>query len=434
MQANAHVAREVHRLGYGAGMQTLRSWQAKVFIATWLAYAAYYFSRKPFFVAKALLEETYGWDTATLGALGAVYLVTYTIGQFLAGGIGTARGPRALLVGGMFATAMANLALGWANTTGTFALFMGINGLAQATGWAGGVGTMAAWFKREQRGTIMGFWATNFQVGGVLATGAAAFMLDAYGLQYAFMAGSWVTLMAWGVVLLWQRDTPEAVGHSLHAEDSSTGEVGGGEPEEDERWTSRLIINIGLIGLFYFFVKFIRYALWSWAPYLLSTEYGLDIDDAGYLSVVFDAAGIAGVIVAGVLSDRLFNGRRTTVSVLFLIAMVASCALLASLGRSELLWFGISLGLIGFSLYGPDALMSGAGAMDVGSRRQAVAAAGIINGMGSCGAVVQEFVLGTVLKSTGSETVFLILLASAMFAVLCLLGLLLRNRMGLADV
>ena len=181
-------------------------------------------------------------------------------------------------------------------------------------------------------------------------------------------------------------------------------------------------------------MKFIRYALWSWAPYLLSTEYGLDIDDAGYLSVVFDAAGIAGVIVAGVLSDRLFNGRRTTVSVLFLIAMVASCALLASLGRSELLWFGISLGLIGFSLYGPDALMSGAGAMDVGSRRQAVAAAGIINGMGSCGAVVQEFVLGTVLKSTGSETVFLILLASAMFAVLCLLGLLLRNRMGLADV
>ena len=90
--------------------------------------------------------------------------------------------------------------------------------------------------------------------------------------------------------------------------------------------------------------------------------------------------------------------------------------------------------MIGFSLYGPDALMSGAGAMDVGSPRQAVAAAGIINGMGSCGAVLQEFVMGNVLKTAGPEMVFLILLASAMMAVVCLLMLLARNRMGFADV
>ena len=412
-------------------MTTLKSWQARVFVATWLAYAAYYFSRKPFFLAKSLLENDYGWDTATLGMLGSVYLIAYTVGQFAAGGIGTARGPRVLLVGGMFVTAVANMALGWANNTWTFALFMAINGMAQATGWAGGVGTMASWFKREQRGTVMGFWSTNFQVGGVLASGFAAYMLDAYGVKTAFMAGSWVTLMAWAVVLLWQRNEPADVGLSL---DDAAGDSASSDDGDADRWTSRLVINIGLIGLFYFFVKFIRYALWSWAPYLLNTEYGLDIDDAGYLSVVFDAAGIAGVIAAGFLSDRLFNGRRTTVSVLFLVAMTLSCGLLASLGRSELLWFGISLGLIGFSLYGPDALMSGAGAMDVGSRRQAVAAAGIINGMGSCGAVFQEFVLGTVLKTGTAETVFAILFASAILAVVCLLALLARNRMGLADV
>lgn len=413
-------------------MTALRSWQARVFAATWLAYAAYYFSRKPFYAAKPLLERELGWDTGTLGMLGAVYLIAYTVGQFAAGGIGSRRGPRFLLVAGMFVTAGANLLLGFTESLWAFALFMGLNGLAQATGWAGGVGTMASWFKREQRGTVMGFWATNFQVGGVVATGLAAYMLKTYGLGWGFMAGSWVTLFAWAVVLFWQRDRPEDVGLSLddaaeHAEDS-------GADEAEGVWSGQLIVNIGLIGAFYFFVKFIRYALWSWAPYLLNTEYGLDIDDAGYLSVVFDAAGIAGVIVAGFVSDRLFRGKRSVVSILFLLAMVGSCALLATLGRSELLWFGLSLGLIGFSLYGPDALMSGAGAMDVGSKRQAVAAAGIINGMGSCGAVLQEFALGAVLESSGSSTVFAILLLSAVLAVVCLGLLVVRGRLGLADV
>jgi len=114
--------------------------------------------------------------------------------------------------------------------------------------------------------------------------------------------------------------------------------------------------------------------------------------------------------------------------------MVGSCVLLATLGRTDLLWFSLSLALIGFSLYGPDALMSGAGAMDVGSRRQAVAAAGVINGMGSAGSVLQDIVLGSVLETSGSGTVFAILLASALCALACLGALLVRNRRGLADL
>ncbi|MFT6146192.1 MAG: hypothetical protein ACJAZO_002797 [Myxococcota bacterium] len=78
--------------------------------------------------------------------------------------------------------------------------------------------------------------------------------------------------------------------------------------------------------------------------------------------------------------------------------------------------------------------LEGASAVDVGSRRQAVAAARIINGMGSCDAVVRESVLGTLFESAGSETVFLILLVSAMLTVVCLVGRLLRYWMCLADV
>ena len=49
---------------------------------------------------------------------------------------------------------------------------------------------------------------------------------------------------------------------------------------------------------------------------------------------------------------------------------------------------------MGFALFGPDSLLSGVGAIDVGSKRKAVLAAGIVNGVGSLGAVLQEEIIG----------------------------------------
>ena len=96
--------------------------------------------------------------------------------------------------------------------------------------------------------------------------------------------------------------------------------------------------------------------------------------------------------------------------------------------------FAVCMTLIGFTLYGPDALMSGAGAMDVGSAKKAVVAAGVINGMGSFGGVLQEVVLGRVLKGGDASQVFAVLLGSALLGGLCLGVLLLRNRAGTADM
>jgi len=382
-----------------------------------------------------MLTSELGWEPSALGLLGSAYLVAYTLGQFVAGAVGTAYGPRVLLVVGMVLTAGVNMSLGFTDNYATFGVLLAVNGLAQATGWSGGVGTMAAWFPRRTRGTVMGFWATNFQVGGVLATAMAAFLLERVGLQGAFLYTSWVTLASWALVLLWQRNRPEDVGLSLDAEPADDAEDPGRVvPAADAPWTRALVTNVVLVGAFYFFIKFIRYALWSWTPYLLNTEFGMAIDDAGYLSTAFDAAGIVGVIVAGVLSDRLFRGRRAAISFWFVAAMAGSCLLLVTYGGTSLTTFGISIALIGFFLYGPDALMSGAGAMDMGSPRQAVAAAGIINGMGSCGAVLQDPVLGWVLERYASAGVFALLLVSAMGAAASLSVVLLRNRMGVADL
>ena len=61
-------------------------------------------------------------------------------------------------------------------------------------------------------------------------------------------------------------------------------------------------------------------------------------------------------------------------------------------------------------------------------------AAGIINGLGAVGSVVQEFILGSILDSSGAGTVFSILLVSAVFAAIFLFLVLLRNKTGKADL
>ncbi len=408
----------------------LRQWRWRVFAATWLCYAGFYFCRKPFYIAKAGLADELHFGATELGTIGTAYLVAYAVGQFVAGGLGLRWGPRVLLLGGMAVSLGVNVAFGFGNSYATFLSLMVLNGLAQATGWSGNVATMANWFHRRERGTVMGLWATNFQAGGVMANTFAAWVLGAYGWRESFFAGSLVLAGVWAFFLFNQRNTPQDLGLGA-VEDPD------GEPEDGSGgWSRDVVINVALVGAFYFFLKLIRYALWSWAPFFLEKNFGLAGDDAGYLSTLFDVFGIVGVVVAGVLSDRLFRGRRARISLFFLIGLVVATAALYTIGGASPLAFGVCLSLVGFALYGPDALMTGAGAVDVGSRQKAALAAGIINGCGSLGPIVQELVIGKLYDDGGGNLgpILALLLGSASASLAFMVVILLRNRAGKADL
>jgi sugar phosphate permease len=80
--------------------------------------------------------------------------------------------------------------------------------------------------------------------------------------------------------------------------------------------------------------------------------------------------------------------------------------------------FVVLLGLIGFTAMGPDSLVSGACAMDAGTRNQAALAAGIINGLGSVGPIVQEPVIGWLKQTAGVNSVFLLLVGVVLVTTL----------------
>jgi sugar phosphate permease len=171
------------------------------------------------------------------------------------------------------------------------------------------------------------------------------------------------------------------------------------------------VASIVAMGLIYFGFKFLRYALDSWSALILGEHFGLSVSFAAYFSTAFDWVGFLGVLVAGYWSDRIPGSRRTPVIFWMTCGCLAATTAMWMVGLTSPALFILLLGLIGFMAMGPDSLLSGAGAMDVGSRRQAAVAAGVINGLGSIGPVVQEPAIGWLKQTRGLGAVFALLVA-----------------------
>lgn len=421
-----------------------RSWRTKVFASTWLSYVGFYFCRKPFSATKAAIGLETGWSATTLGDIWAAYLVAYALGQFVAAGMGARLGPRRNVLLGMAISIAVTVAMGLTLSVPVLMGLVALNGLAQATGWSGNVGTMAGWFHKHERGRIMGLWSNCFTVGALTSGWVMAWVLgmhakgEAAPWRLCFFVGASVLSLVWVQFFALQRNKPEDVGldpvkdpigEGEEAAPSSEGASaeGGFMGLSRSAWT-----NLLLIAGFYFFAKFIRYSMWSWAAYFLQKNYGLTGASANVYATAFDLMGIPGVFVTGWLSDRFFGSRRAGVALLMVLAMTGITALLTIFGSVSVGVFAVLLGLVGFTLYGPDAILSGAGAMDVGSRRNATFATAMISGGGSLGAVVQELVIARMYDSKHGElgSVFVLLFGSAALASLFCAALVWRNRQG----
>lgn len=413
-----------------------KRWRIIIFASTWLTYAGFYFCRQPFFVVKKALGDSLALDPVTLSNIGTAYLIAYALGQFVNGWIGKKTGSRILVLCGLGLTLLSNAVFGMSNSFWTICLFMVINGFAQSAGWPGTVGNLAYWFHRKERGTVLGFWATCYQLGGVAAKAFAAYLLGRWGWHSSFFGGAIVVLLVWICVLIFQRNRPEDAGLPGLIEK----EEGGDNHESNKKgggWTREVITTIFLLGLVYFCIKFLRYAFWSWTPYFMCDTFGMKGSDAGYLSTLFDLGGFLGVVFAGVLSDRLFKGKRSQIALFMAIGLVLSCFYLWHFASQSVLLFTVGTFIIGFMLYGPDSLASCTGAIDVGSTKGAVLAAGIINGMGSLGPILQEKTIGYLLKSSAEKCgkadlsgILALLLSAAVVATLLLGVLYYRARKG----
>ena len=415
----------------------LRRFRAELFAATWGSYFGFYVVRKIYAVVKRPLKDQFGLDDVHVAYPWTIFLITYMLGQFLAAWLGRHMQSRRILLYGMSVAAGCNVVFGWlveshgASAYTWMCITMGIHGFAQATGWPHNVGLFANWTRRAERGTLFGIWGTCYQVGAIVGKWLAAFLLGWAGMAWSYFGASIVLLALTVLFAFWARERPQSVGLSLEDSDEAdvahrpTGAVANDQPEPLPRGWLESIVAMGVI---YFGFKFLRYALDSWSALILSDQFAMSSTLAGYWSAVFDWIGFLGVITAGFWSDRI-GARRTPVIFMMTLACLVFTFLLWFVGLRSPAFFIVLLGLIGFTAMGPDSLLSGCCAMDAGNRRQAALAAGVINGLGSIGPIVQEPVIGWLKQHVGVSAVFLLLLGVVSVTTVGT-GLLARHERG----
>ena len=144
---------------------------------------------------------------------------------------------------------------------------------------------------------------------------------------------------------------------------------------------------VWLLGLSFFGVKLARYSVLFWGTVFIAESLGESTLVSAITSAAFPIGGVAGVILTGQLSDRLFQSRRIPVTIFSLVLGIAVLVAAVSRPITSLWVMGAFFFLLGFFLMGPDALISGTAAQDFGTKKGAGTAAGVINGIGSIGGI-----------------------------------------------
>lgn len=407
-----------------------RIWRWKILASTYVGYIGYYFTRKIFTICKTTMRDDLGWQLADTAYIWTMFLLAYMLGQFITSFVGRKWwGPRVLLLGGLGISIICGVIFSATHSYWVFMVFMFINGLVQATGWPASVGTVSQWAQSKERGTLMGWWTTNHILANFLFKGIGGFLLThglwqitwfsgtLFALRFneimrpgwrpAFFGCTVLALLIWVILYFWQRDKPEDLGLAPIADEelnegravNASQEANASMGEYFQIFFHPLVLAMGCG---YFCIKFLRYALDSWLPAFLNIQ-GMAPDQASYFSAISDITGILGTILAGWALDKMFRGNWANVCLLMGIGAVGAYIAVICFSVNAVS-AAICFGLVGFMIYGPDSILTGAAAMSVAGGMNAVAVSGIVNGIGSMGPIVQEIVNAQFMKGADPLT------------------------------
>ncbi len=393
--------------------KVLKQWRYKVFAYSWLGYAGFYFCRKNFSVTMPIIIDELGYTKNDMAIVLTVYSFTYMLGQFISGYMSDRWGPRIVVSIGLFIAVIANFTMGMMGSLVAFVFLMGANGLGQSTGWSGLIKNMTPWFLPKERGVVMSWWSTCYVIGAFLATIFATYwatnetIFAELGWRRAYIMPAIVLAAIAILYALFTRNRPPDVGLPVLVEEEEV-QVSTKSKGEQYHLIKKLVSKreLWIASFIYFVLKLTRYVFLFWLPLYMVEALHYSSQDSGYLSSVYELVGFFGVILAGYVSDHLFRSRRFPVVAIMLLLMAIICFVQPLIANLGMVAIGINIGLIGIMTYGPDSILCGATAMDIGGKKGAAMAAGIINGVGSAGQLMSPFVAAYFSEKMGWDALF----------------------------
>ncbi|MDR5902795.1 MFS transporter [Halomonas icarae] len=405
-------------------VSSIGRWRWQIFAITWIAYAAFYFTRKAFSIAKLGIADdpTFELEKSVMAQLDATYLAAYAVGQFAWGILSDRFGPRVVVLGGLIISAAAAFIMGTFATVPIFAACMVVQGLAQSTGWSGLCKNVGSFFAVKERGRILGLWSSCYAFGGLVASPFAGYwaytVFDSW--KAAFISSSIFVAVIALLFFIFQRNKPKDVGlPPVDPEAEKEQELLQEEGASFLQSLSKTLRNrtVVTLGLAYFLLKPARYAILFWGPVMVYEKMPeIGKVAAAIVPTAFEVAGLFGPIVVGFISDKLFNARRFPACTVSLIVLSGLLILFVPAMQTGSVAVVVALlFMVGLTLYGPDSMICGSAAIDFG-KGSAATASGFVNGCGSVGAVMGGLLPGFF----DTETVFMVFTGTAIVATIIL--------------
>ena len=408
--------------------------QWRMLFATMIGYTLFYFMRKNFSFAMPGLQQDCGISKPMLGNFLFWGGIVYGLSKFLNGIVGDKVNPRKMLCFGLLACTLVNVAFGFApqiaallagdaqvllqSDSGvramawTFGILLVANQFFQGTGFPPCAKLIAFWIPPKELATKMSVWNTSHSIGGglvakicgvVMGLGAIGAANQGVGMwRWCFWTMAALGFAGLVLMMLWLPGTPKEEGlPDLPGTDAAASSRVAGESGEEGPGAMRMVFMnpvIWMLGAINFTINAVRALVADWGPTMLQEAKGLTPSDAGTVIMLFEFAGIAGMLFAGWATDRFFGGRAPRLCV-FLMALTAACfAAFWFLPSAALGAAALCLG--GFCLYGPQAL-TGVTATNTATKRFAGTSVGFISLFSYIGVSVAGKVCGNLAHSSG---------------------------------
>ena len=388
-----------------------------------LLYTSFYMCRYNFSIANKSISEEFGFSRGEMGYIITTALFAYACGQII-NGLLTDRigGKRAMLIGAA-GTIVMNLLFGVASFAGMLGLFIairGVDGYLQAFGAPGMVKINTAWFAHRERGRFSGIFGFMINLGrlGIFTLGPALLAgFTILGLihipplhwRWLFWTPSVICAAAAVGMALTVKETPEEAGFpGVIADD--TGPADGGVTAQFSQVIRAILSNpaIWITACAYACTGAVRQAVDQWFPRYMQDLYQVDLNSARFqfLAFLIPFVASAGSLIAGYVSDTLFKGRRAPVAAIlyFLETAIILCAAQFHTANAAILF----LVLISFTANSTHSILGSAAPMDIGGRRMAGFALGLIDSFQYFGGSLAGYFLGNLLdRSLGNYFYFM---------------------------
>ncbi len=388
-----------------------------------LLYTCFYMCRYNFSIANKSISDEFGFSRAQMGSIITTALFAYACGQII-NGLLTDRigGKRAMLIGAA-GTIVMNLLFGAASFAGMLGLFIairGVDGYLQAFGAPGMVKINTAWFNHRERGRFSGIFGFMINLGrlGIFTLGPALLAgFTVLGLihipplhwRWLFWTPS---LLCAGVAVgmaLTVKETPEEAGfHGVIHDD--TGPIEGGVVAPFAQVIRVILTNpaVWITACAYACTGAVRQAVDQWFPRYMEDLYQVDLGSTRFqfLAFLIPFVASAGSLTAGYVSDTLFKGRRAPVAAVlyFLETAIILLATRFHTSNAAILF----LVLISFTANSTHSILGSAAPMDIGGRRMAGFALGLIDSFQYFGGSLAGYFLGHLLdRSLGNYFYFM---------------------------